>query len=219
MPLSFRGSFAAIAFISAAGVVPMYFSSGPAHAGSKTIPDVVTLYAGQALVQNAPGPVKRIAVGDGKVLNVKAVGPQELGMVGEKPGDTSMELWMLDGSQRSIAVHVTLGNSEQVAEAVRQMLSDDKSITVTPVGGNVIVTGSNISAGEVANIEAIRKTYPQVLNFVSTNPVQMVPTVLMQVRIMEFDKKAMHTIGIKWDNAIDGPTAGVAREWVTNPYY
>jgi pilus assembly protein CpaC len=41
----------------------------------------------------------------------------------------------------------------------------------------------------------------------------------MQVRIMEFDKKAMHTIGIKWDNAIDGPTAGVAREWVTNPYY
>jgi pilus assembly protein CpaC len=140
-------------------------------------------------------------------------------MIGEKPGDTSMQLWMTDGSQRSIAVHVTLGNSEQVAEAVRQMLGDDKEITVTPVGGNVIVTGSNLSAGYVANIEAIRKIYPQVLNFASTNPVQMQPMVLMQVRIMEFDKKAMRDIGIKWDNAIDGPTAGLAHEWQTNPYY
>jgi pilus assembly protein CpaC len=217
--ISFRNRFAAIAFLSTAGVVPTYFSSGLARAESRVIPDEVTLYAGQAMVQNAPGPLKRIAVGDGKVLNVKSVGPEELVMIGEKPGDTSMHLWMTDGSQRSIAVHVTLGNSEQVAEAVRQMLGDDKDITVTPIGGNVIVTGSNLSAGYVANIEAIRKIYPQVLNFASTNPVQMQPMVLMQVRIMEFDKRAMRDIGIKWDNAIDGPTAGVAHEWQTNPYY
>ncbi len=202
-----------------AGAILISCGSSLACAESKVIPDNVTLYAGQAMVQNAPGPLSRIAVGDGKVLGVKIVGKQELVMIGEKPGDTSMHLWMIDGSQRSIAVHVTAGNSEQVTEAVRQMLGDDRSITVTPIGGNVVVTGSNLSAGEVANIEAIRKIYPQVLNFAGTNPVQMQPTVLMQVCIMEFDKKAMRDIGIKWDTAIDGPTAGVAREWVTNPYY
>jgi pilus assembly protein CpaC len=219
MQLPFRNCFGAREFISMAGVVLISCSSGLTRAGSMAIPDDVTLYAGQAMVQNAPGPLSRIAVGDGKVLGVKIVGKQELVMIGEKPGDTSMHLWMADGSQRSIAVHVTAGNSEQVTEAVRQMLADDRNITVTPVGGNVIVTGSNISAAEVANIEAIRKIYPQVLNFAGTNPVEMRPTVLMQVRIMEFDKKAMRDIGIKWDNAIDGPTAGLAREWVTNPYY
>jgi pilus assembly protein CpaC len=190
-----------------------------AHAESGIIPNYVSLYAGQALVRNAPGPLQRIAVGDGKVLNVKIIGKQELVMIGEKPGDTSIQLWMADGTQRNVAVHVTTGNSTQVTEAVRQMLGEDKNITVTPIHGNVIVTGSNLSAGEIANIEAIRKIYPQVLNFTSADPVQMRPMVLMQVRIMEFDKKAMRDIGIQWDNAIDGPTAGVVHEWQTNPYY
>jgi len=219
MTASFESWCTTVKLISMVGIALLSCGSSLALAESKVIRNEVTLYAGEAKVQNAPGPLSRIAVGDGKVLGVKIVGQQELVMIGEKPGDTSIHLWMADGSQRDIAVHVTAGNSEQVTEAVRQMLGDDKNITVTPIGGNVIVTGSNLSAAAVANIEAIRKIYPQVLNFAGTNPVQMQPMVLMQVRIMEFDKKAMHSIGIKWDNAIDGPSAGLAREWQTNPYY
>jgi pilus assembly protein CpaC len=208
-----------IAAVATAAAVALSFCNALAHADSRVIPNNVTLYAGQALVQNAPGQLERIAVGDGKVLQVKIIGERELVMIGEKPGETSVQLWMTDGRQRSIGVHVTLGNSEQLAENVRQMLGGNKNITVTPINGNVIVGGSNLSAGEVANVEAIRKMYPQVLNFSSADPVEMRPTVLMQVRIMEFDKKAMTDIGIKWDTAIDGPTAGVAHEWATNPYF
>ena len=219
MRVFLRKFFTGLVLGAALGTSPISHANGLNHPGSMSIPDNVTLYAGQAMVQNAPGPLQRIAVGDGKVLNVKIVGERELVMIGEKPGETSMQLWMSDGSQRNITVHVTLGNSEQLAESVRQMLGDDKNVTVTPINGNVIVSGTNLSGAEVANIEAIRKVYPQVLNFSSTDPVQMRPMVLMQVRIMEFDKKAMHEIGIKWDQAIDGPTAGVAHEWATNPYF
>src|SRR5215469_15314289 len=84
-----------------------------AHAQSADIPDEITMYAGQAQVQSAPGPLKRIAVGDGKLLEVKTIGKQEMVLIAEKPGDTSMQLWMSDGSQRSVTVHVTAGNSEQ----------------------------------------------------------------------------------------------------------
>ena len=209
--------FAAVA--CRAALCAMVLEMTAAHADSRIIANNVTLYAGQALVQNAPGQLERIAVGDGKVLRVTIVGERELVMIGEKPGETSLQLWMTNGTQRNVSVHVTLGNSEQLAESVRQMLGDNKNISVNPVNGNVVVSGSNLSAAEVANIESIRKMYPQVLNFVSVDPVQMRPMVLMQVRIMEFDKKAMHDIGIQWDQAIDGPTAGVAREWVTNPYF
>jgi pilus assembly protein CpaC len=206
------------ASLASASAVTLAFWSALAHADSRVIANNVTLYAGQAMVQNAPGPLERIAVGDGKVLQVKIIGERELVMIGEKPGETSVQLWMTDGRQRSIGVHVTLGNSEQLAETVRQMLGEDKNITVTPINGNVIVSGY-LTAGQQANVEAIRKMYPQVLNFSSSDPVEMRPTVLMQVRIMEFDKKAMTDIGIKWDTAIDGPTAGVAHEWATNPYF
>ena len=203
---------------AAAGLL-MAVSSTTVQAASPIIPNDITLYSGQALVQSAPGPLKRIAVGDGKMLEVRAIGKQELVLIAQKSGDTSMQLWMADGSQRSVAIHITAGNSEQVSELVKQMIGNNPAITVTPIGNNVVVTGSNLSPGDVANIEAVRKTYPQVLNFASVNPVQMQPMVLMQVRIMEFDKKAMHNIGIKWDDAIDGPTAGLAKEWITNPYY
>src|SRR5579859_7483035 len=137
MAMSFAGRVAAIGLISAAGIVPILFSS-LAHATPKAITDEVTLYSGQAMVRNAPGPIERIAVGDGKVLAVKIVGTQELVMIGEKAGDTSMQLWLSDGSQRSISVHVTATDSEQLSEAVRQMLGGNPNLTVTPINGNVV---------------------------------------------------------------------------------
>ena len=219
MATSLGSRLAAVGLIAMVAATPASFGADLTGTESQVIDGDVTLYAGQALVKYAPGAVHRIAVGDGKVLSVKIVDKQQLVMIGEKPGDTSMQLWMTDGSQRSTAVHVHAGNAAQVVEAMRQMLGDDKNVTVTEIGGNVVVTGSNISAAEVANIEAFRKIYPQVLNFVSTDPVEMRPTVLMQVRIMEFDKNAMSNIGIKWGTAIDGPSAGFAHEWATNPYY
>ena len=201
------------------GIALLAAGSGLVQADSPTIPEQITMYAGQALVQSAPGPFKRVAVGDGKLLEVKNVGKQELVLIAVKPGDTSMQLWMNDGSQRSITVHITAGNTAQVTEAVRQMLGDNKNITVTPIGNNVVVTGANLSAADVANIDAIHKVYPEVLNFATADPVGMQPMIMMQVRIMEFDKKAMHDIGIKWDDAIDGPAGGLVHEWQTNPYF
>jgi pilus assembly protein CpaC len=42
---------------------------------------------------------------------------------------------------------------------------------------------------------------------------------MMETRIMEFDKKSMDEIGIKWDTQINGPSGGLIRDWKTNPYY
>jgi len=95
-------------------------------------PDNVTLYAGQAMVQNAPGPLSRIAVataGAGRE-NRRQAG---LVMIGEKPGDTSIHLWMDDGSQRSIA-GTSRGNSAQVTEAVRQCWATTEH-PVSAIGG------------------------------------------------------------------------------------
>jgi len=196
-----------------------YGAALPLQAESPPIGDHITMYAGQALVQSAPGPIKRIAVGDGKTLEVKNVGTRELVLIGQRAGDTSIQLWLANGEQRSISVHVTAGNGEQMAESVRQMLGNDPAFTVSAAGNNVVVAGGNLSPGQAAAVESIHKLYPDVINLTSADPVAMKPTVLMQVRIMEFDKKAMHDIGINWDTQIDGPSAGLAHEWQTNPYF
>jgi pilus assembly protein CpaC len=191
----------------------------PLQAESPPIGDHITMYAGQALVQSAPGPIKRVAVGDGKTLEVKNVGTRELVLIGQRAGDTSIQLWLANGEQRSVSVHVTAGNGEQMAESVRQMLGNDPAFTVSVAGNNVVVTGGNLSPGQAAAVESIHKLYPDVINLTSADPVAMKPTVLMQVRIMEFDKKAMHDIGIKWDTQIQGPGGGLLHDWQTNPYF
>lgn len=199
-----------------AGLVP---PSGTAVAEAPPIPDAITMYVGQALVQRAPGPLKRVAVGDGKLLEVKTTGSREMVLIADKVGDTSLHLWLRDGTQRSVAVHIVEGNSEQVASLVRKLLGADSPISVNAVSGNVVLTGTDLSQADMAHIAALKKMYPQVLDFTSANAVEMRPMVMMQVRIMEFRKKAMNEIGIKWDSVIDGPSGGLIHDFGTNSVF
>jgi pilus assembly protein CpaC len=188
-------------------------------ADAPPLPQDLQLYAGQAAVYSAPGAVKRVAVGNGSLLEVKILGTREIVVIASGHGDTSLQFWLADGSQRSVPVHISEGSSEQATHAVQTMLGDVEGLTVSQVGGNVVVTGSNLGSGDVARIEAIKKIYPQILNFTSTNAVEMKPMVMMQVRIMEFDKNAMNEIGIKWDTQVQGPVGGLLHDFQTNPYF
>lgn len=194
-------------------------SPGVQALDAPALPPQLTLYAGQAAVYGAPAAIKRVAVGSGAMLQVKVLGTHEVVLIANQKGDTSLQLWLADGTQRSVAIHVTDGNSDQVAHAVQAMMGDVPGLAITQVGGNVVVTGSNLDSAAIARLEAIRKIYPQVLNFASANAVEMKPMIMMQVRIMEFDKRAMDQIGIKWDTAIDGPSGGLVHDWQTNPYF
>ncbi len=203
-------------FVMAASV---WFPEGMALAKAPVIPDAISMYAGQALVQSAPGPIKRIAVGDGKLLEVRVLGGSELVLIANKPGDTSIELWMTDGTRRSVSLHIIAGNSQQATDMVRKLLEGSSGISINEVGANVVLTGGDLSQGDMSRIAAIKKLYPQVLDFTSANAVEMKPMVMMKVRIMELDKKSMNQIGIKWDSMISGPGGGLVHDWVTNPIY
>lgn len=206
-------------FIAVCVLAPAIISPEQAHAASPVLPEQVGMYAGQASVYSVPGALKRIAVGNGNLIEVKVVGKNELVIIANKPGDTNVQLWFANGQQRMVSLHISEGNGDQMADVVKRMLGDIQGVEVTPVGGNVVVTGSNIGSGESGRIDAIKKIYPQVMNFTSTSAVEMQPMVMMQVRIMEFDKKAMNQIGIQWDTQIQGPVGGLLHDFQTNPYF
>jgi pilus assembly protein CpaC len=212
-------SFAILLVLALGSVMGSFVPAGAVHADATTIPDSITMYTGQALVQDAPGSLQRVAVGDGKMIQVKVLGARELVLIADKPGDTSLQLWMADGSQRSVAVHIVIGNSDQVSDLVRQLLGDGSPVAVNSVGGNVVLSGNNLSPQDVAHVAAIKKLYPQVLDFTNANAVDMKPMVMFQVRIMEFDKNVLNQLGIQWDSVINGPGAGLVHDFVTNPYY
>jgi len=206
-------------FTAGCVLAPVVIAPEQAHAASPVLPEQVGMYAGEVSVYSVPGALKRIAVGNGNLIEVKVIGKNELVIIANKPGDTNVQLWFANGQQRMVSLHIGEGNSDQMADVVKRMLGDIQGVEVTSVGSNVVVTGSNVGSGESGRIDAIKKIYPQVLNFTSTSAVEMQPMVMMQVRIMEFDKKAMNDIGISWDTQIEGPNGGLAHDFVTNPYY
>ena len=123
--------------------------TGAAHAESPVIPESLTMYTGQALVQSAPESLKRVAVGDGKMIQVKVLGTREMVLIANKPGDTSLQLWLTDGTQRSVAVHIVVGNTDQVSDLVRQLLRDARA-RLRPQGVMVVEIGHERAHFEAA---------------------------------------------------------------------
>lgn len=184
-----------------------------------SMPAKLALYAGQAVVHRVPGSIRRVAVGNGEIVSVHTVGRNELVVIGTQQGSTNVHLWMADGHQRDIPVRVSADSGDALAETVRILVGNVPGLTVTPVGGNVVIAGTEMDEATGARIAAIQKLYPQVLNFASSDPVGMRPMVLMDVQIMEFNRNALEELGIRWDTAIKGPLGGVIKDVTTNDYF
>lgn len=183
------------------------------------LPRKLTLYAGQAVVHRVPGALRRVAVGNGEVVNVYTVGRGEVVLIGTAAGDTNVHLWLGDGSQRDVPVTVTPIPGDSLVQTVRELLGDVPGLVVKSVGPNVIVSGRDLDEATGQRIALLQKAYPQILNFAGQDPVGMRPMVMMDVQIMEFNKNAVDELGIKWDSVIGGPIGGLIRDVTTNNYF
>ncbi|MBD9535963.1 pilus assembly protein N-terminal domain-containing protein [Stenotrophomonas sp. STM01] len=183
------------------------------------LPERARLYVGQAAVYRLPRALKRVAVGNGEMLQVTNIGRNELVVIGNKTGDSTIHLWMQDGSQIEVPVTVGESDAEGLADTVRTLLADAGNITVHTISDRVVVTGQDVHPGIAARIASLKEIYPQLLDFTSSDPVGMRPMVLMDVKIMEFDSNALEELGIKWDNVIRGPSGGLLKDFTTNDYY
>ncbi|MCC4598257.1 pilus assembly protein N-terminal domain-containing protein [Xanthomonas campestris pv. phormiicola] len=183
------------------------------------LPERARIYAGQAAVHSLPQALKRVAVGNGELVQVTNIGKRELVIIGQKPGATSVHLWLQDGRQIDVPVEVMEGNAPATVETVRTLLADVPNLGVHAVADRVVITGQDINPGVAKRIEALQKLYPSLLDFTSADPVGMRPMVLMDVKIMEFDSNALEELGIQWDNVIQGPVGGLLKDFTTNDYY
>ena len=83
-----------------------YDSANAAATPDAAAPSVLTLPAGQSLLMRYPG-VKRVAVGDGTVIEVKVLNDtQEILVLGTKEGLTDLRIWSRDGTAVAYLIKV-----------------------------------------------------------------------------------------------------------------
>ena len=117
-------------------------TAAPAGAADTLIP--VTLRTGQSTVVATPH-LTRVAVGDGKIAGVLAVGNTEIVISGRAAGRTTLLVWSGYG-RRTYDVTVT----EQSVESLRQMVQGsitEPGVHVDAVDRSIVVNGS-VTNGE-----------------------------------------------------------------------
>lgn len=174
------------------------------------VAQTIGLYPGEVKVLAIPN-VERVAIGNGALMTATIVDDKQIVLLGEAEGQTSLHLWLKNGSQRRFEVKVTpINEAEKVANEWRAIFGTEAGIRVSVVNDKVVLSGDYVSKEFGEKVKKLADKNPQVINLVNEKPMGMeVPKqrmVLMDVKVVEARKAAVDNLGIKWSaNEVRGP--------------
>ena len=184
--------------------------SRPAAMTPATV-ESITLAVGQAHLLDV-GTVRRVAVGNGRVLQVNALDQRQLLLLPEAAGESTLHLWLAEGVLRRYRIQVTESDSPRVAEEINQLLGPDSGLRARPMGDKVVLEGEHPSEEGAWRAAEIVKRYPQVINLASRRGFEQM--VNLEVKMIEVGRNAMQQLGVRWFSgagewAVNGPSFGV----------
>ncbi|MCC7059226.1 MAG: pilus assembly protein N-terminal domain-containing protein, partial [Burkholderiaceae bacterium] len=179
---------------------------GAASAGTELPPIPVDLYVGQVHLIRA-GELKRVAVGNGKVIQATALEGGQVLVIPEAAGQSTLHLWGKDGSETSFAISVVPADANRLLDEIRAMLGEHSRVRARIVGDKVVLEGSELSEEEATRMSEIARRYPQVVNLISR--VGLERMIEMDVRMVEIRRDVLHDIGVRWNASMPGPSFGV----------
>ncbi|MFZ9650061.1 MAG: pilus assembly protein N-terminal domain-containing protein, partial [Fluviibacter sp.] len=118
----------------------------------------IALVTGKSRLHKFKDPVSRISIGDPTVADVMVVNPQELYLLGKKPGSTNVLVWH-DGD-KSTAIDVMVGADTAAVQALfKQLMPDQKQLRVTAAGESLVLSGQVSDAVKVQQAIQIAEEY------------------------------------------------------------
>lgn len=151
--------------------------------------------------------IQRIAVGNGKLFSTSMVGDKELLLIAEAVGDSSLVIWSGNNRKTVYTVRISPRDAGDAYRNLSAVLKDIPNIEITPVGSNVIISGT-ASKENLARILAAAKIYPQATVLAREEEVSMKKMVYMKVQIIEMKKSLLDNIGLQWPGSVAGPMVG-----------
>jgi len=166
----------------------------------------VELHVGQVHLIRA-GELKRVAVGNGKVIQATALDGGQVLVIPEAPGQSTLHLWAADGSESRFEIHVVPADANRLLAEVRAMLGESSRIRARVVGDKVVLEGNELSEEEAARMTEIARRYPQIVNLISR--VGLERMIEMDVRMVEIRRDRLDDIGVRWSSSLQGPSFGI----------
>jgi pilus assembly protein CpaC len=176
-----------------------------APCGAQSLPAEVSLAVGETVVLAVD--VKRAALGSGKVVSLATPERNQLLLFGEAPGQTSLELWLRDGTRQRIRIEVRERDLSRRLAEVRELLAGASAVTARISGRFIVLEGGRASAEERARAAEVAALYPgEVLDFIGSGDWEAM--VEMQVRLVEVRRDQLRRLGLRWNGEAAGPVLG-----------
>ena len=181
-------------------------AAGASSAGAQeALPARLQMFVGESRILNVN--VRRVAVGNGRVLSVSTPTRGEMLLLAEGPGVSSVELWLDGGSRRHIDVTVADSDVQVRLDQVRHLLQATPRIASRIVGPQIVLEGDSLSENERERAANVAATVPGVLDFTGRQAWE--PMIEFDVRIVEIRRDQLSELGLRWDDSAAGPSAGV----------
>jgi pilus assembly protein CpaC len=157
--------------------------------------------------------VSQVALGNGRLLSSTILPNDQLLLMADAPGDTTVHIWLKDGREAQLTVRIAEGNAARVLADVRALLQPVVGVTAREVGGQVFIEGA-VDPKIKPAVAAIAKSFPKVVDLTLESDMTMKKMVHLDVRILEFKKSALERIGVDWvtpqtSTPTAGPTIGL----------
>ncbi|MDO4904522.1 MAG: pilus assembly protein N-terminal domain-containing protein [Lautropia sp.] len=171
----------------------------------------LTLAVGQAHLLEV-GEIRRVAVGNGRILQVNALDQRQLLLLPENPGESTLHLWLAKGGIKRYRIQVTALDGKRLADEINQLLGPGNGVVARAVGDKVVLEGSRPTEEGSHRVGEILKRYPEVISLVSRHGFEQM--IDLEVKMIEISRNALKQLGVRWHSgagswAMAGPSFGV----------
>jgi pilus assembly protein CpaC len=175
---------------------------------------VLEMFHGEVRILHIPGTIKRIAIGNGKLLTANVV-DGSLMLLGEQDGITSLVVWNEKGIAMQSTVRIAKAEVSASLEQLREVLKSVSGLRIDGIGSNIVLSGV-VHRDMVAIIKSATQDMKNVVDTTTVDEGEALrKTVHFKVQIMEVTRNAQRSLGISWDSAFKGPQIGGAASVAT----
>jgi len=128
-----------------------------------TVGPALNLTIGKSTMMRLPSAITRISVGNPTVADVTLISSSELYLLGKTYGSTNLIIWRKGAGPTAIDVNVNIDVARMEAK-IRELLPNEKGITVRPAADSVILTGVVSSAVKAKAAEDIANAFVRDVN-------------------------------------------------------
>ncbi|CAM2156656.1 pilus assembly protein CpaC [Pararobbsia alpina] len=173
------------------------------------LPSTLYLYKGEVRVIPVEGKVKRVAVGNGDLINASVVDHQLL-LLAQAPGDTSLVVWNESGIAYRTKISVSAQDRMTTLARLQHSLGFVEDLHIDADGNRFVVRGK-VHPEQKDLVKNALEGLPDVVNLIEDDDgASLKKTVHFKMDILEISKTAERNLGIAWDQQINGPQASVA---------